>query len=170
MTLREQIQSDMKDAMRAHDAAKLSAIRMLWSSVKQKEVDERITADDSVITAIIAKAVKERHDSIEQYRKGGREDLAAKEQSEIDVFTAYLPKPLSEEEINQGIDRERRRFRYGRDGQSDGPRQAQAYGARRYEQGLCCDPREAAPEITRRIWRAAVRGPQSSINALSCSG
>ena len=68
MTLREQIQSDMKDAMRAHDAAKLSAIRMLWSSVKQKEVDERITADDSVITAIIAKAVKERHDSIEQYR------------------------------------------------------------------------------------------------------
>ena len=103
MTLREQIQSDMKDAMRAHDAAKLSAIRMLWSSVK-KEVDERITADDSVITAIIAKAVKERHDSIEQYRKGGREDLAAKEQSEIDVFTAYLPKPLSEEEINQVID------------------------------------------------------------------
>ena len=98
MTLREQIQSDMKDAMRAHDAAKLSAIRMLWSSVKQKEVD------DSVITAIIAKAVKERHDSIEQYRKGGREDLAAKEQSEIDVFTAYLPKPLSEEEINQVID------------------------------------------------------------------
>ena len=104
MTLRGQIQSDMKDAMRAHDAAKLSAIRMLWSSVKQKEVDERITADDSVITAIIAKAVKERHDSIEQYRKGGREDLAAKEQSEIDVFTAYLPKPLSEEEINQVID------------------------------------------------------------------
>ena len=51
MTLREQIQSDMKDAMRAHDAAKLNAIRMLWSSVKQKEVDERITADDSVITA-----------------------------------------------------------------------------------------------------------------------
>ena len=101
MTLREQIQSDMKDAMRAHDAAKLNAIRMLWSSVKQKEVDERITADDSVITA---KAVKERHDSIEQYRKGGREDLAAKEQGEIDVFTAYLPKPLSEEEINQVID------------------------------------------------------------------
>ena len=71
MTLREQIQSDMKDAMRAHDAAKLNAIRMLWSSVKQKEVDERITADDSVITAIIAKAVKERHDSIEQYQRAG---------------------------------------------------------------------------------------------------
>lgn len=130
MTLREQIQSDMKDAMRAHDAAKLSAIRMLWSSVKQKEVDERITADDSVITAIIAKAVKERHDSIEQYRKGGREDLAAKEQSEIDVFTAYLPKPLSEEEINQVIDEAIANA--GVSGmprwQSDGPRQAQLTG------------------------------------------
>ncbi|MCI5850162.1 MAG: GatB/YqeY domain-containing protein [Sutterellaceae bacterium] len=104
MTLREKIQSDMKDALRAHDAAKLSAIRMLWSAVKQKEVDERITADDKVIVAIIAKAVKEREDSVEQYRKGGREDLASKELHEKEIFEAYLPKQLSEEEVAKVID------------------------------------------------------------------
>ena len=104
MTLREKIQSDMKDALRAHDAAKLSAIRMLWSAVKQKEVDERITADDKVIVAIIAKAVKEREDSVEQYRKGGREDLASKELHEKEICEAYLPKQLSEEEVAKVID------------------------------------------------------------------
>lgn len=104
MALRDQIQSDMKAAMRAKDAAKLNAIRMLWSAVKQKEVDERVTADDALITNIIVKAVKEHKDSAEQYGKGGREDLVEKENFEIGVLSAYLPKQLSEEEVAAIID------------------------------------------------------------------
>lgn len=104
MALRDQIQSDMKAAMRAKDAAKLNAIRMLWSAVKQKEVDERVTADDALITNIIVKAVKEHKDSAEQYSKGGREDLVEKENFEIGVLSAYLPKQLSEEEVAAIID------------------------------------------------------------------
>lgn len=104
MALRDQIQSDMKDAMRAHDTARLNAIRMLWSSVKQKEVDERLTADDALITSIIVKAVKEHKDSAEQYGKGGREDLVEKENFEIGVLSAYLPKQLSEKEVEAIID------------------------------------------------------------------
>lgn len=104
MALRDQIQSDMKAAMRAKDAAKLNAIRMLWSAVKQKEVDERVTADDALITSIIVKAVKEHKDSAEQYGKGGREDLVEKENFEIGVLSAYLPKQLSEEEVAAIID------------------------------------------------------------------
>ena len=104
MALRDQIQSDMKDAMRAHDTARLNAIRMMWSSVKQKEVDERLTADDALITSIIVKAVKEHKDSAEQYGKGGREDLVEKENFEIGVLSAYLPKQLSEKEVEAIID------------------------------------------------------------------
>lgn len=104
MALRDQIQSDMKAAMRAKDAAKLNAIRMLWSAVKQKEVDDRVTADDALITNIIVKAVKEHKDSAEQYGKGGREDLVEKENFEIGVLSAYLPKQLSEEEVAAIID------------------------------------------------------------------
>ncbi|MDL2058489.1 GatB/YqeY domain-containing protein [Mesosutterella sp. AGMB02718] len=104
MALREQIQSDMKDALRAHDSARLNAIRMLWSAVKQKEVDERVTADDAIITALIAKAVKEHRDSVAQYEKGGRQDLVDKENFEIKVLTGYLPKPLTEDEVKAVID------------------------------------------------------------------
>lgn len=104
MALRDQIQSDMKDALRAHDSAKLNAIRMLWSAVKQKEVDERVTADDALITSIIAKSVKEHRDSAEQYAKGGRDDLVSKENFEIEVLSAYLPKQLTEAEVAEIID------------------------------------------------------------------
>ena len=104
MTIKEQIMADMKASMKAHDAARLSAIRMLMAAVKQKEVDERVQCGDAEITAIIAKLVKQRSDSIEQYVAGNRQDLADKEQAEIDVFSAYLPKPLSEEEIHAIID------------------------------------------------------------------
>ena len=89
MTIKEQIMADMKASMKAHDTARLSAIRMLM---------------DAEITAIIAKLVKQRHDSIEQYRAANRMDLADKESAEIDVLSAYLPKPLSEEEILAIID------------------------------------------------------------------
>jgi len=104
MALREQIQSDMKDALRARDSARLNAIRMLWSAVKQKEVDERVTADDAMIISIIVKAVKEHRDSVEQYARGGREDLVEKEKFEIGVLSAYLPQQLSEDEVRGVVD------------------------------------------------------------------
>lgn len=104
MTIKEQIMADMKASMKAHDTARLSAIRMLMAAIKQKEVDERVVCGDAEIMAIIAKLVKQRHDSIEQYRAANRMDLADKESAEIDVLSAYLPKPLSEEEILAIID------------------------------------------------------------------
>ena len=103
MSLRDQITSDMRDAMRAHDKEKLSALRMLLSSIKQKEVDEQITADDAVIQQIIAKLIKQRKDSVEQYLAGNRKDLADKESAEIKTFEVYLP-ALSDEEIQKIVD------------------------------------------------------------------
>ena len=104
MTIKEQIMADMKAAMKAHDASRLGAIRLLMAAIKQKEVDERIQCGDAEIISIIAKLVKQRHDSIEQYTAANRQDLAAKEQAEIDVLSTYLPKPLTEEEIQAIID------------------------------------------------------------------
>ena len=94
----------MKAAMRAHDADRLSTIRLLLAAVKQREIDEKIEATDAQVTEVIAKMVKQRRDSIQQYRAGGREDLAQKEQAEIDVLSGYLPKQLSDEEIGAIID------------------------------------------------------------------
>ena len=104
MTIKEQIMADMKAAMKAHDASRLGAIRLLMAAIKQKEVDERIQCGDAEIISIIAKLVKQRHDSIEQYTAANRQDLADKEQAEIDVLSTYLPKPLTEEEIQAIID------------------------------------------------------------------
>lgn len=104
MSLKDQITSDMRDAMRAHDKEKLSALRMLLSSIKQKEVDEQITADDAVIQQIIAKLIKQRKDSVEQYLAGNRKDLADKESAEIKIFEVYLPAQLSDEEIQKIVD------------------------------------------------------------------
>ena len=97
--IKERIREDMKAAMRAHDADRLSTIRLLLAAVKQREIDEKIEATDAQVTEVIAKMVKQRRDSIQQYRAGGREDLAQKEQAEIDVLSGYLPKQLSDEEI-----------------------------------------------------------------------
>ena len=104
MTIKEQIMADMKAAMKAHDAARLGAIRLLMAAIKQKEVDERRQFSDHAIISIIAKLVKQSHDSIEQYTAANRQDLADKEQAEIDVLSTYLPKPLTEEEILAIID------------------------------------------------------------------
>ena len=104
MSLKDQITSDMRDAMRAHDKEKLSALRMLLSSIKQKEVDEQITADNAVIQQIIAKLIKQRKDSVEQYLAGNRKDLADKESAEIKTFEVYLPAQLSDEEIQKIVD------------------------------------------------------------------
>lgn len=104
MSLKDQITSDMKDAMRAHAAERLSTIRLLLAAIKQKEVDERIVADDAAIQQIIGKLIKQRRDSVEQYKAGGREDLATKEANEIEVLSVYLPKQMTDEEINSVIE------------------------------------------------------------------
>ena len=102
--IKDRIREDMKTAMRAHDAASLSTIRLLLAAIKQREVDEQIEADDAVVLQVIAKMVKQRRDSVEQYRAGVREDLAEKESAEIRVLEGYLPKGLTDEEIQAVID------------------------------------------------------------------
>jgi len=99
MSLKEQITEDMKAAMRAKDAARLSAIRMLLAAMKQKEVDERITVDDAQTIAIVDKLIKQRKDSVAAFQQAGRLDLADKENAEIAVLSAYLPQRLSSDEI-----------------------------------------------------------------------
>ncbi|HBC69231.1 MAG: GatB/YqeY domain-containing protein [Duodenibacillus sp.] len=99
MTIKEQITEDMKGAMRAHDKAKLSALRMLLAGIKQREVDDRAEPTDEMVTGVISKLIKQRRDSVDQYTKAGRQDLADKEQFEIDTLSVYLPKQMSEEEI-----------------------------------------------------------------------
>lgn len=99
MSLKERITEDMKGAMRAKEADRLSTIRMLTAAMKQKEVDERVELTDSDVLAIVDKLVKQRRDSIAQFEKAGRQDLADKEKAEIDVLSAYLPRALTDDEI-----------------------------------------------------------------------
>jgi hypothetical protein len=99
MTLKAAITEDMKTALRARDAARLSTIRMLLAAIKQREVDERIDLTDADVLAIVDKMIKQRKDSIAQFEAGHRADLVATERAEIEVLQAYLPQPLSEGEI-----------------------------------------------------------------------
>ena len=99
MSLKAQITEDMKAAMRAKDAPRLSAIRLLLAAMKQREVDERIELADADILAIIEKMLKQRRDSVTQYEAGGRQDLADVERFEIGVLSGYMPQQLSEAEI-----------------------------------------------------------------------
>ncbi len=99
MTLKERINEDMKAAMRAREAARLGAIRLLLAAIKLKEVDERIVLDDTAVVAVIDKMLKQRRDSIAQYDAAGRQDLADAERFEADLLTAYMPAGLSAEEI-----------------------------------------------------------------------
>jgi len=101
--LKAAITEDMKNAMRAKDAARLSTIRLLLAAIKQREVDERIVLTDSDVLAIVDKMIKQRCDSITQFEAGNRPDLAAIEQAEIDVLKAYLPQALSEAEVDAMI-------------------------------------------------------------------
>lgn len=103
MSLKQKLQDDMKIALRNHDSATLSTIRMALAAVKQIEVDERIDVDDTRLTAIISKMVKQRKESVRMFTDGGRQDLAEKEQAEIDLLQQYLPKMLSAEEITAEI-------------------------------------------------------------------
>ena len=102
--LKERITEDMKAAMRAKEAGRLSAIRLLQAAIKQKEVDERIVADDAAVLAIIEKLIKQRKDSIEQFAKAGRTDLVDKERAELELLTGYLPQQMSEAELALAVD------------------------------------------------------------------
>jgi len=100
MSLKANITEDMKSAMRAKDAPRLSAIRLLLAAMKQREVDERIELSDADILAIIEKMLKQRRDSVTQYEAGGRQDLADVEKFEIEVLSGYMPQQLSEAEVS----------------------------------------------------------------------
>lgn len=103
MSLKEQITNDMKAAMRAKDADKLLAIRMLTAALKQKEVDERIELTDAHVIAIVEKLIKQRKDSVAAYESAQRQDLADKEKAEIAVLSVYLPAQMPETEIQAVI-------------------------------------------------------------------
>ena len=103
MTLKTRIQDDMKDAMRAKEAARLSTIRLLLAAIKQREVDERKELTDADILAVLDKMVKQRRDSISQFEAGKRMDLVAKEQAEVAVLQEYLPQALTDAEIDAAI-------------------------------------------------------------------
>jgi uncharacterized protein len=100
MSLKDRITEEMKTAMRAGDKERLATIRLILSAVKQREVDERITLDDSQVLAAIEKMVKQRKEAITQFEAGGRADLVAKETAEIAILQTYLPTQMSDAEID----------------------------------------------------------------------
>lgn len=104
MSLKARISDDMKNAMRAKDAQRLGTIRLLQAAMKQKEVDERVELADADIVAIIDKMIKQRRDSITQFEKGGRQDLADQEKFELGVLQAYMPQAMTDDEIAAAID------------------------------------------------------------------
>ena len=103
MTLKTRISDDMKTAMKARETARLGAIRLLMAAIKQREVDERIELDDAGIVSVIDKMLKQRRDSISQYEKAQRMDLANAEKFEVEVLSAYMPASLSSDEVDAVI-------------------------------------------------------------------
>lgn len=101
--LKDRITEDMKAAMRAKDAERLGAIRMLLAACKQREVDERIVLDDAAVVAIVDKLIKQRKDSITAFAQANRADLVDKETAELKVLEAYLPQRLSVDEVNAAV-------------------------------------------------------------------
>jgi uncharacterized protein len=100
MPLKDRVTEDMKAAMRAKDSERLGTIRMITAAIKQREVDERITLDDTQVLSVIEKMIKTRKESIVQFKSGGREDLVARETREIELLQGYLPSQLSESEVD----------------------------------------------------------------------
>ena len=103
MSIREQILADIKEAMKAKDEFKRDTLRTLNAALKQVEVDQRIEMTDEIVLPLLQKEIKKRADSVELYLKGAREDLAKKEQSEIELIKAYLPAQLSDDELKEKI-------------------------------------------------------------------
>ncbi|MBT8091668.1 MAG: GatB/YqeY domain-containing protein [Gammaproteobacteria bacterium] len=104
MSLKTQITEDMKSAMRAGEKDRLKIVRLMLAAIKQVEIDKRTELDDAAILAVLGKMVKQRRDSVEQFEKGGREDLARIERDEIAVIETYLPEQLSSADLNAMID------------------------------------------------------------------
>ena len=100
MTLKERITEEMKSAMRAGEKERLATIRMALAAIKQREVDERVTLDDSQVIGVIEKMIKQRREAIAQFQSGGRADLVAKESAEITVLEAYLPAQMNSAEVD----------------------------------------------------------------------
>jgi uncharacterized protein YqeY len=101
MSLKEQLTADMKDAMKNKEKERLAVIRMVRGAIRQQEIDGQKELGDEDVIAVISKEVKMRRDSIEEFQKGGREDLVEKTQAEIDVLLPYLPAQLSEDEVRE---------------------------------------------------------------------
>jgi uncharacterized protein YqeY len=104
MSLQERIQSDIADAMRSKDNLKLGVLRMMKAAVKNKEVEKMKTLEEPEVLTVLNTLVKQRKDSIDQFRKGGREDLATKEESEIKIIEQYLPAAASDDDIQKAIE------------------------------------------------------------------
>ena len=104
MSLKDQLTADMKTAMKGGDKERLNVIRLILADIKRAEVDGRKELDDAALLGVLEKAVKQRRDSVEQFSRGGRQDLATKEQSEIDILEKYLPAQLTESELDALID------------------------------------------------------------------
>lgn len=102
--LKQRINDDTREAMRARDKERVAALRMILAAVKQKEVDSRTELDDAGVLAVLEKMARQHQDAIEQFRSAGRQDLVEKESFELEVVRAYLPQPLDEAEIGRIID------------------------------------------------------------------
>lgn len=103
MALIDDLKNAQKDAMRAKDKLRLGTIRMALAAIKQREIDEQITLDDTAVLGILTKMVKQRHDAASQFDAAGREDLATTERAEIEVLESFLPQPLTEAEVDELI-------------------------------------------------------------------
>lgn len=103
MSLSEQIQKDMVAAMKAKDEERLSTIRMMKAAVKNREIDKRAPLDDKEVLTVLSTMIKQRKDSVEQFTKGNRPELAAKEQKEIALIETYMPKSASDEQIVETV-------------------------------------------------------------------
>ncbi len=104
MSLQEEISAALKDAMRARDEAKMSTLRLVLTAIKKREKEARSLLEDQEVVSVITSQMKQRRESIEQYRKAGREDLAQTEENELQILQGYMPEQLSEEEISQAVD------------------------------------------------------------------
>ena len=104
MSLKEQLTNDMKEAMKAHEKDRLAVIRMVRGAIRQQEIDGKKELNDDDVIAVISKEVKMRKDSIEEFTKGGRDDLVTKTQAEIEILLPYLPQQLSEAEIRELVE------------------------------------------------------------------
>jgi hypothetical protein len=104
MSLKQQLQLDMKDALRARDKDRLGTIRMAIAAIQRREIDDQVELDDAGVLAVLAKMIKQRMDSADQFKSAGRVDLETRERAEIEMLQAYLPAPLSDEELDAVVD------------------------------------------------------------------